>query len=178
MLSYNVAGLLRSAPGESRTYPVYVEALPIADDLQLAAPITGELRLSRTGRSVLAKAHLDTALLEACSRCLAPVATPISVDIHEEALPSVDLDSGRPIEPDGAPDALRLDEHHELDLGPSVREAISLAEPFTVLCRRDCRGLCLECGVELDAEPNHSHRDEWVDPRLAALVAIRERLDA
>ena len=64
MLSYNVAALLRSAPGTARRYPVDAVDLPIADDLRLAAPIDGEVRLSRTGRSILARASLTTAIEE------------------------------------------------------------------------------------------------------------------
>ena len=64
MLSYNVAGLLRAAPGTVRRYPVDAGTLDIADDLRLAAPIDGEVRLSRTGRSILARAELETALEE------------------------------------------------------------------------------------------------------------------
>ena len=176
MLSYNVAGLLRAAPGTKRVYPVKVADLPIAEDLELAAPITGEVRLSTTGRSILARAHLDTAVVEQCSRCLAPVMAPVTVEIEEEALPSIDLESGRALPLEGTPDALRLDEHHELDLGGAVRDAISLAEPIAPLCRPDCRGLCLVCGLELNERPDHAHPDEALDPRLAALVGIRDRL--
>jgi uncharacterized protein len=46
-----------------------------------------------------------------------------------------------------------------------------------VLCRPDCRGLCLECGADLNADPSHTHGADDIDPRLAALVAIRDRLD-
>lgn len=177
MLSYNVAALLRAAPGTKRVYPVQVADLPIAGDIELAAPITGEVRLSSTGRSILAHARLDTAVVEQCSRCLAPMMAPVTVEIEEEALPSIDLDSGLPVASEEPPDALRLDEHHELDLGGAVRDAISLAEPIAPLCRPDCRGLCLECGLELNERPDHLHVDDAIDPRLAALAGIRDRLE-
>jgi uncharacterized protein len=178
MLSYNVAGLLRSAPGTSRTYPVAVEAMPIAEDLELSAPIRGEVRLSRIGDSILAEAHLDTAVAETCSRCLIPISAPIRVDLREEALPSVDIDSGLPVDERAGDEALRLDEHHELHLGPAVRDAISLAEPIAPLCRPDCLGLCTVCGIELNLDPTHAHPDGEIDPRLASLVEIRDRLES
>jgi uncharacterized protein len=177
MLSYNVAELLRSAPGTSRTYPIAVDELPVAEDLELTAPIRGEVRLSRTGRSILARGHVDTAVSESCSRCLIAVSAPISVEIEEEALPSIDIDSGQPVAAADEPDALRLDAHHELDLTESVREAISLAEPIAPLCRPDCRGLCLICGTDLNADAAHAHDDQEVDPRLAGLAALRDRLE-
>jgi uncharacterized protein len=177
MLSWNVAELLRAAPGTSRDYPVGIDSLPIAEDLATVAPVRGSVRLANTGRGILARGHLSTALPETCSRCLTAVTAPVEVDIEEEALPSIDIDSGMPLDMAAEPDALRIDDHHELDLLQTVREAISLAEPIVVLCRPDCRGLCLVCGTDLNADPSHSHGADELDPRLAALVAIRERLD-
>ena len=177
MLSWNVADLLRSAPGTSREYPLDIESLPIAEDLATAAPVHGSVRLASTGRGILARGHVSTALPETCSRCLIAVTSPVEVDIEEEALPSFDIDTGLPLDTEAEPNALRIDDHHELDLSEAVREAISLAEPIIVLCRPDCRGLCLICGADLNADPSHSHGADELDPRLAALVAIRERLD-
>lgn len=174
VLSYNVATLLREAPGTERRYEVDDVRLNIADDLTLARPINGEVRLSRTGRSVLARAHLTTAIEGYCSRCLTAVVAPIEVDIDEEALPSIDIDTGQPLAVDEEPDALRLDDHHELDLAEPVREAISLAEPITLLCRAECRGLCPTCGVDLNTDPDHSHTEDAIDPRLALLAEWRD----
>jgi uncharacterized protein len=177
MLSWNVAELLRAAPGTTREYPLAIDSLPIAEDLATAGPVRGSVRLATTGRGILARGHLTTALPETCSRCLSPVTSPVEVDIEEEALPSIDIDTGLPVDTQGEPDVLRLDDHHELDLSEAVREAISLAEPIVVLCRPDCRGLCLTCGSDLNTDPSHSHGADELDPRLTALVAIRERLD-
>jgi uncharacterized protein len=177
MLSYNVAGLLREPVGTSRTYPVSGEQLAIADDLRLAAPIDGQVRLARTSRSILARAELTTALEEPCSRCLKPAVAPIHVELEEEALPSVDLTSGQPLDTSEEPEALRLDDHHELDLSGPVRDAISLAEPIAPLCRADCQGLCATCGVDLNEQPDHHHDDDEIDPRLAALAAFRADID-
>jgi len=173
MLSYNVSGLLRSTPGTVRTYPVAGERLDISEDLHLAAPIDGEVRLQRTGRSILAEADLTTALDEHCSRCLTPIVTPIEVSLQEEALPSIDLITGLPVDVSDEPDAFRLDEHHELDLSEPVREAISLAEPIAPLCQPDCRGLCVVCGANLNNEPEHRHADDDIDPRFAGLLNWR-----
>jgi DUF177 domain-containing protein len=177
MLSYNVAGLLRDAPGSVRTYPVEVPHLPIAEDVELAAPIAGEVKLSRTGRGILARGRLDTALVERCSRCLTPIVSPVDVQIDEEALPSIDIDSGQPVDLSAEPDTLRIDAHHELNLEAAVRDAISLAEPIAPLCRPDCLGLCLICGLDLNGAPDHGHPDDETDPRLAPLAGLLEQPD-
>jgi uncharacterized protein len=176
MLSYNVADLLRSAPGSSERYDVAVPTLSIADEVELAQPVRGEVRFTNSGRSIIVQGHVDTVLAERCSRCLRPAQSPVSVDFEEEALPSIDVDSGVPISTSDEPGSLYVDEHHELDVEPAIRDAISLAEPIAPLCRPDCPGLCKVCGIDLTAAVAHSHPDDEIDPRLASLAGIRDLL--
>ena len=171
-LAWNVAGLLGDSVGSVRAIEIADVAIDLPEDLELAAPIAGQVRLSRTNRGILAEARLATSLAGECARCLRPVTTPIDVVLEEEYLPSVDMTSGRPVDTETEPDALRLTDHHELDLEPSVRDAISLAEPIAPLDRPDCPGLCVVCGLPLD-EGEHDHPDDDIDPRLEALKAFR-----
>ena len=170
-LAWNVAGLLADAPGAERVYPIADVRIDL-DDLTLAAPIDGRVRLQRTNRGILAHAQLRTALALECSRCLRDVQEPVTVDITEEFLPSLDLATGKPLSSDEEPEVLRLTDHHELDLETPVREAIQLAEPIAPLCRPDCPGLCIVCGGRLD-EGTHDHGDDDIDPRLEALRGFR-----
>jgi uncharacterized protein len=176
MLSYNVADLLRAAPGTSEDVEVELTGLPLAEGLELARPLRGQLRLTNSGRGILVQGRLETALAERCSRCLRPAETPLTVELEEEALPSVDLETGLPVDTRDEPDVLRLTDHHELDLEPAVRDAISLAEPIAPLCRPDCPGLCEICGADLASEPRHGHPEEDIDPRLAPMAGLRDRL--
>ncbi|MFL5684658.1 MAG: YceD family protein [Chloroflexota bacterium] len=171
-LSWNVAGLLADGLGTTRTYDVRDVTIELPEGLELAAPIVGAVRLSRTNRGILVDARLATSLAGECARCLRPLTTPIDIELEEEYLPSIDLTSGRPVDTDAEPDALRLTDHHELDLEPAVRDAISLAEPIAPLDRPDCPGLCVVCGLPLD-EGEHDHPDDEIDPRLEALKAFR-----
>jgi uncharacterized protein len=171
-LVYPVAGLLADPPGASRSHVVGPVMLDLGEDLRLAQPVTGRLDLSRTNRGLLVRADLHSVLDETCSRCLRAIEVPLDVSIDEEALPSVELTTGVPVDTTTEPDVVRLDEHHQLDLEPLTREAIQLAEPIAPLCRPDCPGLCPVCGQELATGP-HDHPDEPVDPRLEALRGFR-----
>ena len=176
MLRYNVAELLRSAPGTSERHDITDLRLRLDDGLELGRPIEGHLRLTNSGRGILVQGHVETALTESCSRCLRPAEATVSIDLHEEALPSIDLESGLPLDRDDEPDLLRLDDHHELDLEPAIRDAVSLAEPIAPLCRPDCPGLCEVCGLDLATNTGHGHPDDDVDPRLAAMASLRDQL--
>jgi len=69
-LAWNVAGLLADDPGADRIYDVEGVRIDLGEDLLLARPIDGRVRLLRTNRGILAHADLRTALALQCSRCL------------------------------------------------------------------------------------------------------------
>jgi uncharacterized protein len=165
---WNVVGLLGESVGAERADRFEDATIDLGEDLRLAEPVGGDVRLVRTNRGILASANLHTALDLACSRCLRVIAVPVAVRLHEEYLPSVDMATGRALPLSDEPDVLRLTDHHELDLETPVREAIQLAEPIAALCRTDCPGLCVVCGARLGDDP-HDHPDDEIDPRLEAL---------
>lgn len=171
-LTYPVAGLLAEPPGERRHYAVHGATIRLPDDLRLADPIEGTVDIARTNRGVIVDARLATSIEAACARCLRDIEVPIAVHLEEEVLPSIDLASGQPIDPSAEPDVARLNDHHELELGPLVAEAISLEEPIAPLCEAACPGLCPTCGERLG--PGHpTHDEDEIDPRLEALRAFR-----
>jgi len=58
-----------------------------------------------------------------------------------------------------------------IDVEPVLRDAVVLDLPFQPLCRDDCAGLCVECGANLNENPEHRHEAE-LDPRWAALRTL------
>jgi uncharacterized protein len=170
--AWNVAGLLGDTVGADRHYEVAAARVELPDELILAEPIAGRVRLTHTNRGILARANLHTALAMECVRCLRPTTVHLELAIEDEFLPSLDIATGKPVAADDEPDVPRLNDHHELDLAPSVRDAISLAEPIAPLDRADCPGLCPTCGLPLD-EGTHDHPADDIDPRLEALRGFR-----
>lgn len=171
-LTFPLAGLLAQPLGTQVAYPIAGVTIPLDDDLRLTAPIEGVVNVSRTNRGVLVGAPLRTAIAGSCSRCLTEIEIPLELRILEEVLPAIDVATGLPVDRSAEPDVARLNDHHELELEPLVRGAVSLAEPIAPLCAEDCPGLCIECGERLG--PGHAdHGADDVDPRLAALRAFR-----
>jgi uncharacterized protein len=171
-LTYNVAGLLAEPVGSTRDYVVAGVVVDLGEDLRQADPVEGAIHLARTNRGLLVRGDLTTSLDQECSRCLRSIEVPLALHIEEEALPSIDLHTGLPLDTSLEPEAVRLNEHHELELEPVVREAILLAEPIAPLCEPDCPGLCSVCGERLTGGP-HDHPDDDIDPRLEALKAFK-----
>lgn len=57
-----------------------------------------------------------------------------------------------------------------LDLEELVNEEVSLNLPTKILCREDCKGLCGQCGTNLNVSKCDCKKD--VDPRLSALLQL------
>lgn len=80
----------------------------------------------------------------------------------DEELMAEMLDIGRPelLGKDGIEyaDETMLTPDDFLDLTALVRDAVHLAIPIAPVCREGCRGVCPECGVDLNAHDCHCRR--------------------
>ena len=163
-LQINVAQLLKADIGTTRAYAVE-EEVDIADCSHL---VQGEVRLTRSDRSILVKGtlHLDVELT--CSRCVSLFTCPMSFDIEEEYFPKIDIFTGHALPPPEDDDAFTISERNILDLIEAVRQYALLAIPMKPLCRPDCTGLCPICGCNLN-QGLCSCPPEPIDPRWAKL---------
>jgi uncharacterized protein len=172
---FNAAGLLREAAGATREYALRDRYLSVGPEVELAGPVSGKVRLQRTNRGILLRGSLNASLRRTCSRCLEPFEEAVSVMLAEEYLPSVDPERGTPLAPPAIDEeALRLDERHQIDLVPVLRDELVLGEPMHPLCRPDCPGLCPGCGRNMAVGTCDCSAFE-PDPRLAALAALLPR---
>ena len=62
------------------------------------------------------------------------------------------------------------------DIEALIRDTFVDALPLQPLCRPDCKGLCPQCGVDLNEHPEHEHK--VADMRFAGLAALKEQLEA
>ena len=107
------------------------------------------LSVARVGDSLTLRAELETAVLGPCQRCLGDADVIVQVR---------GIDYVRHGESEGQ------EEDEEgyvassiVDVGRWARDLIAEGLPPKLLCRDDCRGLCAECGAELNADPGHRH---------------------
>jgi len=121
-----------------------------------------DLRLESVIEGVLVTGTATVQLRGECVRCLGEIAAEQQVDIQELY---VYPNSGAT-----ADEASRM-EGDLLNLEPLLRDDVVLDLPFQPLCQEDCRGLCAECGADLNRHPDHTHR-RAVDPRWEKLRAL------
>jgi uncharacterized protein len=129
--------------------------------------------LIRTKDGVLVRAHLSLVEPETCSRCLQPLDETVRIDFEEEFLVTHDLRTDKPVEVD--PDAFTIDERHLLDLTEAVRQYREVSLVMQPLCRPDCRGLCPECGQDLN-QGDCDCRKGPIDHRWTGLAALQSAM--
>ena len=162
VLKLNVGFLLADGPGHIHESAFDVPAVRVSEDVDLAY-VRGTVRLSRTKEGVLVQGQLELGVEDECLRCLDPVSCNVPITLEE----LYSYPPSHKVEFSIGDDAI-------LDLAPLVRAEAMLAVAGGILCKPDCKGLCPECGANL----NHTTcncADQAVDPRLAQL---KELLDA
>lgn len=61
------------------------------------------------------------------------------------------------------------------DLEALLRDTLVEELPLQPLCKPDCKGLCSQCGIDLNEQPDHHH--DVTDIRSAALEGLKARLE-
>ncbi len=177
-LQFNVAQLLKEATGATRHYDINVDvANEFDEDVIAVSPLTGQLRLLRTGTNILVTGLLEVTLRKNCVRCLTSLEMPVSMDIEEIFYPKIDIITGDPIDiPEDTEPANIIDEPNILNLFEIVRQEMVLANDVILYCRPDCKGLCPQCGKDQNIDPCDCETNQ-IDPRWAGLQALQKDED-
>jgi uncharacterized protein len=104
-----------------------------------------------------------------CRRCLTRCEIP--VDLHKTLYVKR---SPRPWEEAGPDDEYLVIglEEKEVEIEGALRELMLLEFPVYPLCQADCKGLCPQCGQNLN-EKTCDCSVEWIDPRWDELRKLR-----
>lgn len=173
LLRINVGFLLSQGAGYTRTVTFDRPGSIKVDDF-LITDLAGDLRLTRTPRGVLVQGTLEAKTRLECVRCLTAFEFPYEVELSELFIPIERFIREEADPLDDEPNI--INEEGFIDLAPIVREEGILAIPMQALCKPDCKGLCAQCGQNLN-EGTCECETEPIDPRLAPLRALLEELE-
>ena len=122
------------------------------------------------------RGRLSVGLELPCARCLDPVQQEVEREFELLYRP-LGVDAGRDeISVTDAEAEIGYYQGDGILLEDALREQVLLALPLKVTCRADCRGLCPQCGKNLNQE-QCSCSAPVEDPRWAALKDIRDRIE-
>jgi uncharacterized protein len=151
-------------------------AYPADEDYRIVDPVrlTGELR--KDHEKIRIAGHVKTSLELACSRCLDGFRVPVDAAFDLMYLPATSEPTAGEQEVEA--DDLGTSYYRDgvIDLSDLVREQFFLALPMKPLCQDACRGLCPECGTNLNTG-SCACTHAWEDPRLAPLKALTRTND-
>jgi uncharacterized protein len=148
---------------------------PDDPDYRVTAPVELVMVVSRVGADAFdATGSVKTQLELACGRCLEPFGLPVDAAFVLRYVPGVAEAGGdeREIEDDDLTTAYYRD--GVLDILDLLREQFQLALPMKPLCSAACRGLCAQCGANLN-RTECACGPAWEDPRLAPLKSLLTR---
>jgi len=162
----------------------WLKGLPMRDVLGAPDPDpeagegVAELDLYADGTHAFATGTFKGHLVVACSRCVEPVKLVIDEKVQVTFMPVAEMpaedaddaaEDGVEVR-DGDLDLFPFD-GDKIDLEPLFREQFVLAVPYAPLCAEDCKGLCPQCGIDLNTGTCNCEKP--IDPRLAALKGLK-----
>jgi uncharacterized protein len=142
-------------------------------EYRLEAPVGVVLAHYRAGTELFLTGEIKAETVAVCARCAEEFVGPTSRSFRYVLAP-------RSIGHDGKADLSAEDlefslyDGEEVDLTPLILEQTLLALPTRPLCREDCRGLCPQCGANLN-ELQCACAESVIDPRFAVLSSLKLR---
>jgi uncharacterized protein len=153
-------------------------SFPVSGDeaFRVEAPVRLVFDISKDGKQFHLVGRVDTTLGLACGRCLDPFSFRADLPFDLLYLPHTENVAEGEIEVEDDDLTTAFYQDQQIDLGQLVREQLYLALPMKPLCRESCRGLCPECGTNLNTGTCRCVR-EWTDPRLESLRSLVDKGD-
>ncbi len=138
------------------TFAVLAEVID-SDECEFLSPITAALRAQQIGVMVEIAGHIATRARLTCGRCLQGFETPLKSSFtltYTQAEPDPEQSATGQQERELTAEDIGLIHYQgeEINLKNEIQEQVVLAFPLRVLCRPDCRGLCSQCGADLNTE--------------------------
>ncbi len=128
-----------------------------------------QLDFFKSDTTILVRGAISTILRLRCVRCLEDFTRPLEAAFHYNVMPEPEEGLPQDLEiPKGEFDAYYY-RGTVIDLAPLVLEQIVLHIPPYPLCRDSCRGICQQCGADLNRAPCNCAKEEGADTRFAAL---------
>lgn len=168
------------APAESSSFAGELEigVLAAGPDLyDFAAPVRWQADLTNTGGAILLTGTVEGTARTSCARCLEPVEMELFGEIEGYYL--IDPEECDP--EDREQDEFDvLPEDSVIDLEGPIKAALLLELPLVPLCDDECKGICPDCGANLnegdcgcaDARAAREEAEEQARNPFAALKGL------
>lgn len=139
-------------------------------------PAHSEVKVSLCGDRVCVEGKLGADVVLTCSRCLKPFARKIQKSFELEYQPDPVVETeGEDLGLTYTDLEVGFYRDDRLDVRAVISEQIVLDIPMKPVCEKTCKGLCEQCGTDLNASPCNCRRRS-IDPRFEALLEVKRRM--
>ena len=119
----------------------------------VSSPLELDISFSRSGSKIILEGSYTLQLQLSCARCLAEFPLPLAESFRYLLCPRSKDTSGKTGQGAGEDFEVVYYEGDHIDLRPLVREQIYLNMPGYPHCTENCKGLCPQCGANLNEAP-------------------------
>lgn len=155
----NVGFIVHEEVGYNHQFPFEFDVIVLGEELELK-DFSGTIEVGKTAQGLLATGDFEGKTTLECVRCLNDFTYTLNWSITELFAFKSEL-----VNDD---DVLPLPDSAQIDFGPILREYALLEVPIKPLHSPDCKGLCLECGQDLNVE-DCGHADTGEDSPFSTL---------
>lgn len=157
---FNVGFIIHEEVGYSHEIPFDLDKVKI-DDLELQN-LHGTVTIGRTPQGLVVQGKFSAETVLECVRCLKQFIYPLDWEFTElYAFTKKSVSESELLVPDDA----------HLDIAPLIREYALLEIPINPLHDPDCKGLCIECGQDLNIK-DCGHSQDLNDSPFADLKKL------
>lgn len=152
--------------------PEILGEILLNDDIKPLNPLNIHYVLTRQGEMIHAEVNIKSEVETQCSICLGSLKYPIDLNLTTDYLPALD-------DMQGDLEALRQSQEigyyrKDICLGAFILSEIVLSMPIRYECKNSCKGLCPECGINLNE--GLCSCEKKTDPRLEKLMTLKTKL--
>lgn len=163
MIKVNLLALIHAKSGGRETVVLDTGKI-LVDNLDLVY-LKGDLHFTRVAYGILVNGTLTTEVETECTRCLTTFYEPLVIELEDTiSLSGADLTPERPV---------RVAEDGWVDLSPLVREYAWIELPVNPICSPNCKGICPDCGGNINLGECTCDDAAPIDPRWSALQALK-----
>ena len=142
----------------------------------LQNPAHSEVKVSLCGERVCVEGQLGADLVLTCSRCLKPFARKIQKGFELEYRPDPEVETeSEDLGLTYTDLEVGFYRNDRLDVRAVISEQIVLEIPMKPVCQMACKGLCEQCGANLNEDPCNC-QPRSLDPRLEPLLELKRRM--
>ncbi len=135
------------------------------------SPMKVQGEITNTAGYMRMQLHASVDYVTPCARCLTPVSGAFILDLEKTVAPRSLLGDLT----DDKLDDFAILEDGFLDMDEQIRQQAEMEFPARVLCREDCKGLCPQCGCDLNTQ-SCTCKTHDIDPRLLPLQKLLDEM--